>query len=113
MVLVDGIERELDLVDTEDIASFSILKDAAASAVYGVRGANGVILITTKKGQEGKPRINARAEFGFTNPLQDALLCWVLQSGLNYIMKLRDIVIIHRKKYKNIVTETILIYIRM
>ena len=68
LVLVDGIERELDLVDTEDIASFSILKDAAASAVYGVRGANGVILITTKKGQEGKPRINARAEFGFTSP---------------------------------------------
>ena len=68
LVLVDGIERDLDLVDTEDIASFSILKDAAASAVYGVRGANGVILITTKKGQEGKPRINARAEFGFTNP---------------------------------------------
>ena len=65
---MDGIERELDLVDTEDIASFSILKDAAASAVYGVRGANGVILITTKKGQEGKPRINARAEFGFTSP---------------------------------------------
>ena len=68
LVLVDGIERELDLVDTEDIASFSILKDAAASAVYGVRGANGVILITTKKGEEGKPRINARAEFGFTSP---------------------------------------------
>ena len=68
LVLVDGIERELDLVDTEDIASFSILKDASASAVYGVRGANGVILITTKKGQEGKPRINARAEFGFTSP---------------------------------------------
>lgn len=48
-MLVDGIERELDLVDTDDIASFSILKDASASAVYGVRGANGVILITTKK----------------------------------------------------------------
>lgn len=49
LVLVDGIERDLDLVDTDDIASFSILKDASASAVYGVRGANGVILITTKK----------------------------------------------------------------
>lgn len=68
LVLVDGIERDLDLVDTDDIESFSILKDASASAVYGVRGANGVILITTKKGQEGKPRINARAEFGFTTP---------------------------------------------
>lgn len=68
LVLVDGIERELDLVDVEDIESFSILKDASASAVYGVRGANGVILITTKKGKEGKPSINARAEFGFTSP---------------------------------------------
>lgn len=68
LVLVDGIERDLDLVDTEDIASFSILKDASASAVYGVRGANGVILITTKKGSEGKPRINVRAEAGVTMP---------------------------------------------
>ncbi len=68
LVLVDGIERDLDLVDTDDIASFSILKDASASAVYGVRGANGVILITTKKGEEGKPAINVRTEFGFTSP---------------------------------------------
>lgn len=68
LVLVDGIERDLDLVDTDDIASFSILKDASASAVYGVRGANGVILITTKKGKEGKPSINVRTESGFTSP---------------------------------------------
>jgi len=68
LVLVDGIERELDLVDTEDIATFSILKDAAASAVYGMRGANGVILITTKSGKKGKPRVTARAEAGMTSP---------------------------------------------
>lgn len=68
LVLVDGVERDLDLVDTDDIASFSILKDASASAVYGVRGANGVILITTKKGQVGKPQINVRTEFGFSQP---------------------------------------------
>lgn len=68
LVLVDGIERDLDLVDTDDIASFSILKDASASAVYGVRGANGVILITTKKGAVGKPQVNVRTEFGFTQP---------------------------------------------
>lgn len=68
LVLVDGIERDLDLVDTDDIATFSILKDASASAVYGVRGANGVILITTKKGKEGKPAIGVRTEFGFTSP---------------------------------------------
>ena len=68
LVLVDGIERDLDLVDTDDIESFSILKDASASAVYGVRGANGVILITTKKGREGRPEIKVRSEAGMTQP---------------------------------------------
>lgn len=68
LVLVDGIERDIDLVSLDDIESFSILKDAAASAVYGVRGANGVILITTRKGKEGKPKINARVEAGITSP---------------------------------------------
>ena len=66
LVLVDGIERDLDLVDTDDIESFSILKDASASAVYGVRGANGVIIITTKKGKEGRPEVKVRAEGGVT-----------------------------------------------
>ena len=66
LVLVDGIERDIDLVDTDDIESFSILKDASASAVYGVRGANGVILITTKKGKEGRPEVKIRAEGGMT-----------------------------------------------
>lgn len=68
LVLVDGIERELDLVDTEDIAAFSILKDASASAVYGVRGANGVLLITTKKGIVGKPVVSAQVVVGMTAP---------------------------------------------
>jgi len=69
LVLVDGVERDIDLVDTDDIASFSILKDASASAVYGVRGANGVILITTKKGDVGRPKVNVRSETGVTQPL--------------------------------------------
>lgn len=47
-----------------------ILKDATATAVYGVRGANGIVLITTKKGKEGKPRINARVEYGVSNPVR-------------------------------------------
>ncbi len=68
LVLVDGIERDLDLVDPEDIATFSILKDATATAVYGVRGANGVILVTTRKGTDGKPQINVRSEAGLTGP---------------------------------------------
>src|SRR5690554_5562860 len=68
LVLVDGIERSLDLVDPEDIESFSVLKDATATAVYGVRGANGVVLITTRSGREGRPRINVRVERGITGP---------------------------------------------
>ncbi len=70
LVLVDGIERELDLVDVDDIATFSILKDASASAVYGVRGANGVILINTKRGHVGKPRVVVKSEFAFTQPIK-------------------------------------------
>lgn len=68
LVLVDGIERDLDLVDIEDIKDFSILKDAAATAIYGVRGANGVILITTREGIVSKPQINIRFEAGMVQP---------------------------------------------
>ena len=64
LILVDGVERSLDLLDPEEIESFSILKDATATAVYGVRGANGVILITTRRGKEGKPKISVKAEMG-------------------------------------------------
>ncbi|MFD1166509.1 SusC/RagA family TonB-linked outer membrane protein [Sphingobacterium daejeonense] len=70
LILVDGVERSLDNMDPEEIESFSILKDAAASAVYGVRGANGVILINTKRGKVGKPSVSARMEQGFTSPIQ-------------------------------------------
>lgn len=54
LVLVDGVERPMSSVDINSVASISVLKDASATAVFGVRGANGVILITTKRGQEGK-----------------------------------------------------------
>jgi len=75
LILVDGIERPLDLVDPEDVASFSILKDATATAVYGVRGANGIVLVTTKRGVErSKPLINARVEQGFLQPIRMAEL---------------------------------------
>ena len=66
LVLVDGIERDLDLVDTDDIASFSILKDASATAIYGSQGANGGVLITTKKGQEGKLQISFSSSSEFS-----------------------------------------------
>lgn len=70
LVLVDGIERSLSNISPEEIESFSILKDATATAVYGVRGANGVILIQTKKGQLGKPRITVKADYGISTPTQ-------------------------------------------
>ncbi len=70
LILVDGIERSMDLVDPEDIQTFSILKDATATALYGVRGANGIVLITTKRGSESKPRVSAKVEYGFTNPVK-------------------------------------------
>ena len=70
LVLVDGVERSLDNMDPAEIESFSILKDAAASAVYGVRGANGVIIINTKRGHIGKPTVSIRMEQGFTQPVK-------------------------------------------
>jgi TonB-dependent SusC/RagA subfamily outer membrane receptor len=57
LVLVDGIERAMNSVDISSVENISVLKDASATAVYGVKGANGVILITTKRGKEGKPEI--------------------------------------------------------
>jgi len=61
LVLVDGIERSISSLDISSVESISVLKDASATAVYGVRGANGVILVTTKKGVEGKPQIQFRS----------------------------------------------------
>src|SRR5690554_790979 len=70
LVLVDGIERSLHDIDPEEIESFSVLKDAAASAVYGVRGANGVIMINTKRGKIGKPQVDVRFEKAYTSPIR-------------------------------------------
>ncbi len=61
LVLVDGIEREMSSVDISSVESISVLKDASATAVYGVKGANGVILITTKRGREGKASVQIKA----------------------------------------------------
>lgn len=58
LILVDGVERSMSDVNMNDIESISVLKDASATAVYGVRGANGVILLTTKRGESGKPKLS-------------------------------------------------------
>jgi TonB-dependent SusC/RagA subfamily outer membrane receptor len=64
LVLVDGIEQDLGLISPDDIESISVLKDAAASAIYGARAASGVVLVTTKKGKSGKPIINVNGYYG-------------------------------------------------
>ncbi|MEY8706629.1 TonB-dependent receptor [Bacteroides faecichinchillae] len=66
LVLVDGFERDLNEVNVEDIETFSVLKDASATAIYGSRGANGVVLITTKRGKEGKTKVNVKVETSYS-----------------------------------------------
>lgn len=75
LVLIDGLEGVLSQVDPADIESFSVLKDASATAVYGVRGANGVVLVTTKRGTEQKLRITGRASLtvSYLNKMPDYL----------------------------------------
>ena len=69
LILVDGVERPLNTVDPNEIESLSILKDAASTAVFGVRGANGVIIVTTKRGDAGKPKISVSSITGVQMPM--------------------------------------------
>lgn len=68
LVLVDGVERSISDLDADEIDSFSLLKDAAATAMYGAEGANGVILVTTKRGHIGKQQISLRVEQNISVP---------------------------------------------
>ena len=63
MILVDGAVADMSVVNPDDVESISILKDAASAAIYGSRAANGVVLVTTKKGRKGKPSVNVSAMF--------------------------------------------------
>lgn len=71
LILLDNVEvssDDLARVQPDDIASFSVLKDATSTALYGARGANGVILVTTKEGKEGKAQVSVRVENSFSAP---------------------------------------------
>ncbi|RFS19647.1 SusC/RagA family TonB-linked outer membrane protein [Chitinophaga silvatica] len=90
LIIVDGVQREdvnstyggaFNNIDPEDIQSISLLKDASATAVYGAKGANGVLIITTKKGIAGKPKVSAKAETGLSG---FAVLPKMLD-GVNYM----------------------------
>lgn len=69
LVMVDGIERPMNMLSPTDIASISVLKDASATAVYGAKGANGVILVTTKTGSKGAPKFSVNVEQGLNSPM--------------------------------------------
>lgn len=74
LILIDGVEmttEDLARLTTDDIASFSIMKDANATALYGARGANGVIMVTTKEGREGEVKVQFRAEGSFSSPTEN------------------------------------------
>lgn len=77
LILVDGVEREFSQIAPDDIESISTLKDASATAVYGVRGANGVMLITTKRGKEQKPTVSLTANWQIQSPTRQILI-WIL-----------------------------------
>jgi TonB-linked SusC/RagA family outer membrane protein len=68
LIIVDGVERPINNIEPEEIETFSVLKDASATAVYGIRGANGVILVTTRRGGKEKPVISFKMERGITAP---------------------------------------------
>ena len=91
LVIVDGVQRDdvnstyggaYNNIDPEDIVSISLLKDASATAVYGAKGANGVMIITTKRGSVGKPKISIKAGTGFTNFTKVPEML----SGVDYMM---------------------------
>ena len=96
LVMVDGVERDFSQIDPNEIESISVLKDASSTAVFGVRGANGVILVTTRRGSEGKPRISVSSSAGLQQPIS-----LVEQTGSYEYARFWNI-----KKQMNNVTDT-------
>ena len=88
LVLVDGIERPFSQIDPNEVADITVLKDASATAVFGVRGANGVILVTTRRGSKGKARISVSSNVSVQTPTRDVEMCDSYQTALLYNEKL-------------------------
>lgn len=98
LIIIDGIQGVLDAVNPQDIASISILKDAASGAIYGSQAANGVILITTKKGQKGDGKINIR----YSGHVSQARPTRVIKAVTNYADYMEFINEAHTNSGKNI-----------
>ena len=82
LILVDGMEMPLNEINPNDIATISVLKDAASCAIYGNRGANGVILVTTKRGSDGKINVTYSGKFSYNTP---ANLIHMVANYANYM----------------------------
>lgn len=85
LIIVDGIEytyAQLAQINVNEIESISILKDASTTAIYGIKGANGVLIVTTRRGEEGRPQVNVRVENGFQSPVQKPVFLNAYQSAL-------------------------------
>ena len=80
LVLIDGVEGDLSLLNADDVESISVLKDAAACAIYGARAAAGVVLVTTKSGTAGKPKITYSGYYAFNTP---ANMPWINEGRMN------------------------------
>ena len=87
LIQVDGVERDFNDIDPSEIESITVLKDASATAVFGVRGANGVILVTTKRGQEGKAKISATTSMSVIVPTSPIKLANAYEYATYYNMQ--------------------------
>lgn len=85
LVLIDGVEANLSQINAEDIASISVLKDAASAAIYGARAAAGVVLVTTKNGTSGKPKVsyNGYVSFNIPGNMPERISAWEEQKFIN------------------------------
>jgi len=89
LVMVDGVERSMNSIDPNEVESISVLKDASATAVYGAKGANGVILVTTKSGIKGKPKmsLSVQQDFNFPSQLPGVVDAYSTASAYNVALK--------------------------
>ncbi|MEO7769134.1 MAG: TonB-dependent receptor plug domain-containing protein, partial [Ferruginibacter sp.] len=107
LVLVDGVERGLNDIDPNDVESINVLKDASATAVFGVKGGNGVILITTKRGQSGRTEIAAAYDQTFKKAVNSSI-----QENSFKTLSARDNLYRNRNAYGNVLGQTILEHYR-
>ncbi|WP_109831904.1 SusC/RagA family TonB-linked outer membrane protein [Reichenbachiella versicolor] len=102
LILVDGVERDMNNIDPNEIASVTVLKDASATAVYGSRAANGAIIVTTKSGKKGEVKVSFTANFGVKLPTTDFDFLTPFPENL----RAKNIGLINDKRYAELVAES-------